>query len=280
MDPGQPSHSQPSERNIADAAPLLPARLRALAPGWPAIECVAVTGSTSDDLLDRARSQPVHGIARFADVQTAGRGRRGRDWVSPPVGNIYLSVAWQFPGGAGVLEGLSLAVGAAVAECLDAELGTALALKWPNDLYLADRKVGGMLVDIAPMAESGVTAVVGIGLNLFLPPTLAGGIDQPVTSLAKHIASPPDRTRIAGGLLRALLPLLTDWERAGFAPWRQRWQARDWLWQHPLAVSGSEQFSGVGQGVDARGNLLVATDGGIRRVAAGEVSVRPKAGES
>lgn len=279
MDPRQPSHSQLPHHDSAGATPLLPARLRALAPGWPAIECVAVTGSTSDDLLERARSASVHGVARFADVQTAGRGRRGRDWISPPAGNVYLSVAWQFPRGASVLEGLSLAVGAAVAEFLDAELGTAVALKWPNDLYIADGKVGGILVDIAPGADSGVTAVVGIGLNLALPPSLAGHIGQPATSLAEHARLPLDRTRVAGGLLRALLPLLSDWERAGFAHWRVRWQARDWLWQRKLGISGSAQFSGTGQGVDERGYLQVMTDSGIRRVAAGEVSVRPEAVE-
>ncbi|EAQ98563.1 bifunctional biotin--[acetyl-CoA-carboxylase] ligase/biotin operon repressor BirA [Congregibacter litoralis] len=211
----------------------------------------------------------------LAESQSAGRGRRGRSWVSPFASSIYLSVGWQFRGGAEVLEGLSLAIGVAVGEALG-ELGVdSIALKWPNDIYLDGKKLAGILVEMSGDFSGPCDVVVGIGINVQLPDGAAEGIEQPWADLRDSGQGAFTRSVLVGKLLSHLLPALATYEEHGFAPWRERWLAMDAFAGRPVIVDNNgRRLSGTAAGVDARGALLLSTGAGVQSIYGGEVSLR------
>lgn len=253
------------------------------ARGDPAPERVAATGSTNDDLLARVHAAATAGAASFApcllvaDRQSAGRGRLGRRWHAEPGASLTFSIAW--PCARGDLSGLSLAVGAALADALDAPgRGPArIGLKWPNDLWLLDdttaaaaapgRKLAGILVETAPLG-SGRVAVVGVGVNIGA---------QAVADAASGVASLDEiepRAAAAATLARVapcLFDALRRFDDAGFAPFADRFAARDLLRGRRVAGSGARgAIEGTAAGVGADGSLLVATTAGTIAVASGE----------
>lgn len=239
------------------------------------LECAWALDSTNSELLRRAT--PAQGAAvLMAEQQTGGRGRRGRAWASPLAGNLYLSLARQFSGGLARLGGLSLVAGVAVAEALQAQGVEAVRLKWPNDLVVADRKLGGLLVEGGGEHGGPVRAVVGLGLNVRMPlATVAGAIDQPWVDIATLSALPPSRNRIAAAVLEHLLPALALFDREGLAPFLPRFEALDALAGRQVRViSEQQQRSGVAEGIAEDGALRVRIDGVLRSVHAGEISVR------
>ena len=235
------------------------------------VEILLSTTSTSDELLERAQTGSIHGQAVFAEHQTAGRGRLGRQWVSPVARNIYLSLGWQFSQGAAALQGLSLAIGAAIADALDRQLGIALALKWPNDLFFNGAKCGGILVDLTGDIAHQCTAVVGVGLNVQMHANPAQGIDQAWTSIDAARAAPFERNVVAKILLTAITDCLVDFPSVTFGGWRVRWQQRDLLRGRYVTV-GSER--GIAVGVDGAGALLLDDDGIHRSVSSGDATLR------
>ncbi len=169
---------------------------------------------TVDSTNERLRIAVAEGVAEHGQVliagqQTAGRGRLGRQWLSPPGTNLYLSLCWRIDGEPATLEGLSLAVGCAVAECLASDLGVSIQLKWPNDLYLGNAKCGGVLIELATDPAGDWWVVIGLGLNVAMPAENAAGIVTPWTDLASHASNPPAHTQVAGLVITAL-PGRTD----------------------------------------------------------------------
>jgi BirA family biotin operon repressor/biotin-[acetyl-CoA-carboxylase] ligase len=240
------------------------------------LEILDVVDSTNAALLREPAA--IAGRARVcsAERQLAGRGRRRRAWASPFARNLYVSVAWTFGAGAVALEGLSLAVGVALAEALgDLEL-PAVALKWPNDLLAANGKLGGVLIEMNGDAAGPCRAVVGIGLNVAMPASAAPSIDQPWTDLtALAGGTPPPRNALLAAVLNRVLPLLAAFEDGGFAPWRQRWEALDaHAGQAVQVLSGATRLAGIARGVDDRGALRLETATGERAIHGGEVSLR------
>jgi BirA family biotin operon repressor/biotin-[acetyl-CoA-carboxylase] ligase len=227
-----------------------------------------------------AAPPPAQGCAVFlAERQTAGRGRRGRSWASPLAAHLYVSVARRFAGGFASLGGLSLAVGVAVAEALRSAGVEQVALKWPNDLVVADRKLGGILIDLRGEAQGPCEAVIGIGLNWRMPAAAARGIDQPWCDLATLAPGAwPDRNALAVHVLDALLPALARFEHDGLAPFAARWRALDALAGRPVRVlDGERRHEGTALGIDATGALRVRHADGERCWHSGEVSVRDAA---
>jgi BirA family transcriptional regulator, biotin operon repressor / biotin---[acetyl-CoA-carboxylase] ligase len=216
----------------------------------------------------------------IAEYQTAGRGRRGRSWNVPLGGGICLSAGWQFAGIPAELAALTLAVGVAVRRVLERIAGLEVALKWPNDLVFDDRKLGGILLELAAEAHGGAHVVAGIGLNVAVPAALlpslsdwpAGAIDL-TTALG---TDPPPRAALAGALINELALLLAAYPRDGFAAFRSEWRAADYLRGRAVRVDDSaEPISGTAVGIDDDGALLVElVTGERRRVVAGDVSVR------
>lgn len=243
------------------------------------IEIAESLPSTNDALLARAREQSVHAVALLAEQQTAGRGRQGRAWVSPFARNLYLTLGWHLKVPTAALSGLSLVIGCALAEAIDARYGTHIALKWPNDLYLAERKMGGILIDLASVSDAEATVVVGVGLNVSMPDDAASRIDQPWTDLSQHSVTPVSRNTLAACVLSAMADALETFPEQGLAAWRYRWQSRDMLAGVPIrvtrgALDAEPELVGTGAGISAMGALRVATEGGTIDVVAGDASIR------
>ncbi len=235
--------------------------------------------STNAEALRRIESGRARGLVCSAEQQSAGRGRRGRTWVSPYARNIYVSVVWEFSQGAAALEGLSLAVGVAVARALESLGVPALQLKWPNDLLSEGAKLGGILLEMAGDASGACQVVVGVGLNVRMPDRAAGEIDQPWTDLF-HLCGEalPSRNALLAAVLNELLPLLAGFEGEGFTPWREAWMARDAYADCPVVVrSADKQMAGTARGVDERGALRLETSVGVQSLFGGELSLRPQA---
>jgi BirA family biotin operon repressor/biotin-[acetyl-CoA-carboxylase] ligase len=243
------------------------------------LEVFTELGSTNGHLL--ATPPPVGELnVCIAEYQTAGRGRRGRAWNVPLGGGICLSAGWQFAGMPAELAALTLAVGVVVRRVLKRIAGLEIALKWPNDLVFDERKLGGILLELAAEAHGGAHVVAGIGLNVALPaellPSLSdwprGAIDLS-TALGRE---PPPRAVLAGALVNELAELFADYPEQGFAAYRSEWRAGDYLRGRGVRLDDAAgPISGTAVGIDADGALLVETAAGERRrVVAGDVSVR------
>lgn len=237
--------------------------------------CVPECDSTNTRLMadpppDDGR---VHVLA--ADVQTAGRGRRGRVWQSWPGASLTFSALWRFAPGAPVPAGLSLVAGLAVARALEGLGVEGVQLKWPNDVLIHGCKLAGILVELMPGRGRTPAAVVGIGINLRLPPDAA--IDYPtgVTDLAACLPSPPGASALLACVLAELHALFEIYAAAGFPALRGAWQQRNAFADLPVRILGeAESLSGRCAGVDEDGALLLETETGMRRVLSGEVSLR------
>ncbi len=235
-----------------------------------ALEIALTCDSSNQVLIDRARDFRVHGTALFAEQQNRGRGRLGRHWVSPLANNIYLSLAWHFPGGARALQGLSLAVGVAAADAIKVCTGLDVQLKWPNDIYLAGKKCGGILIDMA----GDTVAVIGVGLNVGMPIDAASGIDQPWSDIRSAAERPVSRSVLAGALLAELVKLARSYEEAGFSQWRRRWAELDYLRGQHVVVDGLVKLEGTAAGINEEGALMIQTSTSLEAVFGGEASIR------
>lgn len=231
--------------------------------------------STNSYLLEAAQSTNIHGRACLAEQQSAGRGRRGRSWFSPFGSNLYLSLGWSFEEGISALEGLSLAVGVALARTLE-QIGIREArLKWPNDLLIDGSKVAGILIETVGDMDSGCQVVIGIGVNVRMPPTADAVIDQSWSDLQRHLAEPLSRNRLAALLLGQLSILLEQFRRQGFAAFTEEWNQRDLCADKTVVIRGlNSTIEGIACGVDGRGGLRVRTAAGIEIIKSGEVSLR------
>lgn len=259
---------------LLDSAAMLdemPAHVRA---GIASLELAWSLDSTNSELL--RRDTPNHGLAvLLAERQTGGRGRRGKSWASPLAAHLYLSVSRRFSGGLARLGGLSLVAGVAAAEALHACGYPGVRLKWPNDLLLQGRKLGGLLVEGGGEHAGPVRAVIGIGLNIRMPASAAAAIDQPWIDLQQVSTTSPSRNHIAAALLSQLVPTLEQFDREGLAPFGARYAALDALAGQDVAVHlGAETLEGTAMGLAEDGALRVRIGGSERLFHAGEVSVR------
>jgi BirA family biotin operon repressor/biotin-[acetyl-CoA-carboxylase] ligase len=232
--------------------------------------------STSSEL---ARRIPVLDDLAFvmAETQSAGRGRRGRTWLSPPGMNLYLSVLKRFDSGFASLSGLSLAVGVMLIRALD-DLGIRTAgLKWPNDVLAGNAKLAGVLVELSGEYSGPCAAIIGVGLNIRLPESLHERADQPITDLASLSGGqPPGRNRVAAAVVASLSEGLLSFERHGFAAFAKEYAASDLLQGQPLRVIDPRgEYNATGEGVDERGALRVRrATGEMVTVDSAEISVR------
>jgi BirA family transcriptional regulator, biotin operon repressor / biotin---[acetyl-CoA-carboxylase] ligase len=260
----------------------LQAQLHAMLPGCR-VELVDEIDSTNTELMRRARAgRALDAVLLVARRQSAGRGRMGRPWQSQADdadAAPSLTFSLGLPLAPRDWSGLSLAVGVAVAETLDPQGQAGLSLKWPNDLWLQDRKLGGILIETAIAqgeAAAATTAaryvVIGIGLNI--GPRDAQGMSTPPACLREwqpQASAPAALAQIAAPLLRTVL----EFADTGFAPLAERFAARDAL--RGREVQLSDGTSGRCEGVGWTGELLVHTSAGMASITSSEVSVRPRA---
>jgi BirA family biotin operon repressor/biotin-[acetyl-CoA-carboxylase] ligase len=247
-------------------------RIAALSACGVDVEVVALTGSTNADLLARA-FELVRPTLLIAEHQSAGRGRAGRSWLSAAGASLTFSLAWKFAGGPQRLLGLPLAIGVALAEAV-AFHGVPVQLKWPNDVLRDGAKLAGILIETRGAADGGTWAVIGIGLNLLMP-------DEMEHRIGRAVATAPwlarmERDVLMAALLSALAGAMNQFEAAGFAAFRARWDGlHAWRGQQVAIVdAGATVRQGVAVGVDDSGRLLLDTDGGRVAVLAGDVSLR------
>ncbi|MDR2876244.1 MAG: biotin--[acetyl-CoA-carboxylase] ligase [Methylobacillus sp.] len=235
--------------------------------------------STNSHLMRAAAEGAPHATCVITELQTAGRGRRGRAWQTGLGDSLTFSVLWRFDCGAGALSGLSLAVGVALIRALR-ELGATKAqLKWPNDIVSGRKKLAGILIELQGDMDGASAAVIGIGLNLRLSEATRRAIAQPATSLQELLDVPVQRDVALATLLRHLADVLALFERGGFEPLRDEWIAHHAY--HNAAVRlllpDGREIDGVAQDVAADGALLVRAAQGVQRFTAGEISLRAAA---
>lgn len=232
--------------------------------------------STNRYLMELAKYGAQSGHACLAEIQTAGRGRRGRAWISPFGGNIYLSQLWRFPAGPAMLGGLSLATAVAVARALNQAGVQGFALKWPNDIVSAGKKLAGILLEISGEAMGPATVVCGIGINVLLKTELARDIDQPWTDLYHLMGAVPSRNRLVGLLLSELINMYIEFEAKGLEPFLAEWQRLDAYYGKPVELAGNDNLiRGIARGVDSHGALKMEVGGALRTFYSGELSLRP-----
>jgi len=239
-----------------------------------AIDIFGSITSTNDIAMKHAESGGAPGYVCIAEQQTAGRGRRGRPWISPFGTNIYLSMVWDFFDGAAALEGLSLAVGVVVARTLEAQGVTGVELKWPNDVLVAGAKLGGILLEMTGDPSGHCQVVLGIGVNTALPSKDGQSIDQAWVDAAS-LGVEIERNNFVAALIVELVGMLELFSKQGFRGFKERWSLLDAYRGREVVVKmGSKDLIGIASGVDETGALRLYRNGHYEAIKGGEVSLR------
>jgi len=245
------------------------------------IDTLLTVDSTNRHLLDAPDAPVGTADACLAELQTAGRGRRGRSWLAPFGSGICLSLSWQFAEAPPTFSALSLAVGVAVLRALRRFGGEPVQLKWPNDLTWNQRKLGGILIDMRGEAGGPARVVIGIGLNLRLPPSVRLELAEQQAALVTDVheilkARTPNRNVLVASLIDELLTAIKQFEREGFAAFKSEWQAHDSLFNAPVKIlTATQTINGIARGVANDGSLAVEIEGKLRQFMSGDVSLRP-----
>lgn len=245
------------------------------------IDVLLTVDSTNRHLIDSPAPAPGKASVCVAEVQTDGRGRRGRSWVAPFGSGVCLSLAWQFTESPPTFSAMSLVIGVAITRALRRLGCSQTQLKWPNDIVSKHRKLAGVLIDMRGEAGGPARVVIGIGLNLHMPAEtrvqLAEQQAAVVTDLHDTMdGHPPERNVLAGAIVEELITALRVFERDGFSAFEAEWRNYDSLRDAPVRVlSANETITGLARGVASDGALLVDVDGKVQRFMSGDVSLRP-----
>lgn len=254
---------------------LLPPAVRAQVRS---VEAVWTVGSTNSVLL--ARPNPPFGTSEvlLAEYQTAGRGRRGRAWVAPPGGSICLSLSRTFREVPQDLGALGLVIGVCALRALRESGLEEVRLKWPNDLLLDGRKLGGILIELRAESDGPAFVVIGIGLNVELGAKLQERIGEagvaPIDLVTAGLER-PSRNALAASLVVQVVRGLSVFEKEGLRPFAEEWRAADALRGRQVDVHTLQGVArGLARGIDLHGALVVETPNGVRRFISGDVTVR------
>ena len=236
------------------------------------IDLYAEVESTNLQAMKRILEGEAKGYLCLSEHQSSGKGRRGRRWVSPFGHNVYLSLVWEFDGGTSQLEGLSLAVGVIIAEVLCASGLQDITLKWPNDILLSGRKLGGVLLELSGDPAGVCQVVIGMGINVRMKEDV--GIDQPWASMTEQLAD-VSRNALISDMLNRMISMLEVYEEVGFSAYKELWESFDaYRGREVDILSGSSSVKGVACGVYDNGALRLLVNGEERPVYGGEVSLR------
>ncbi len=241
----------------------------------PNLAIIPVIDSTNQYLLERM-NELQSGDACIAEYQQAGRGRRGRQWFSPFGANLYMSMYWRLEQGPAAAMGLSLVIGIVIAETLQQLGAQDVRVKWPNDLYLQDRKLAGILVELTGKTGDAAQIVMGAVINLAMRGAEAAQINQGWINL-QEAGIAIDRNDLAARLINSLREALPLFERDGLAPFTERWKALDNFFNRPVKLLiGEREIHGIARGIDKQGGLLLEQDGEVKSWVGGEISLRPQ----
>ncbi|WP_061707570.1 bifunctional biotin--[acetyl-CoA-carboxylase] ligase/biotin operon repressor BirA [Pseudenterobacter timonensis] len=237
------------------------------------VTVLSVIDSTNQYLLDRI-DQLQSGDSCVAEYQQAGRGRRGRKWFSPFGANLYLSMFWRLEQGPAAAIGLSLVIGIVMAEVLH-DLGASdVRVKWPNDLYLNDRKLAGILVELTGKTGDAAQIVIGAGINMVMRHVESEVVNQGWINL-QEAGITIDRNTLAARMIGELRSALRIFEQEGLTPFLSRWEKLDNFIHRPVKlIIGDKEIYGTSRGIDAQGALLLEQDSIIKPWVGGEISLR------
>lgn len=236
---------------------------------------IPVIDSTNQYLLERMDSLQS-GDACVAEYQQAGRGRRGRQWFSPFGSNLYLSLYWRLDQGPMAAMGLSLVIGIVIAEVLQSLGAKNVRVKWPNDLYLNDRKLAGILVELTGKTGDAAQLVIGAGINLAMRSPDAGIVNQGWINLQEAGVN-VDRNTLTAHLINNMRESLPIFEREGLTPFIDRWGELDNFINRPVKLLiGDKEIPGIARGIDQQGGLILEQDGVRKSWVGGEISLRPQ----
>ncbi|PHM36419.1 biotin-- synthetase [Xenorhabdus mauleonii] len=237
------------------------------------IEVIPVINSTNQYLLEKL-AELNSGDACVAEYQSAGRGRRGRQWVSAFGRNLYLSMYWRLEQGPAAAVGLSLVVGIVIAEVLNRQGAERVKVKWPNDLYLDDKKLAGILVELTGRTGDAAQIVIGIGMNISMNNEQQQLISQQWTSL-QQAGMEVERNKLIAEIILELKEALIQFESEGLSPFVSRWFKLDNFIDRPVKlIIGDQDIYGIARGIDQQGALLLDINGVITPYIGGEISLR------
>lgn len=239
------------------------------------VEVHNVIDSTNSYLMRRLPNQNIPGQVCIAEYQSAGRGRRGRQWISPFGSHIYMSMYWSLEQGMSAAMGLSVVAALAVSDAIKTLYKTEVELKWPNDIYFNGVKLAGILIDLEGQSMEPCHCVIGIGLNINMPSKSAELVDQPWTDLSSATNLEIDRNVLAAEIISALLRRLNVHQETGINTMIAEWQSQDFYLNKPVSlITGDKATRGICRGINAQGALMLEVNGKTSPVYGGEVSLR------
>tara|TARA_Y100001936_G_scaffold253666_1_gene319891 strand:- start:5395 stop:6387 length:993 start_codon:yes stop_codon:yes gene_type:complete len=246
------------------------------------IAILDTTKSTNTELLKKAtteeyygnKADTIHVVA--TELQTQGRGRRGKIWYSGLGDSLTFSLLWGFQKGSGVLSGLSLAIGVAIIRSLELSGIKNVALKWPNDIVYQHKKIAGILIELRGDSLGPTLAIIGIGINLKLSDSIKKNIDQESTDLFSINRKNLDRNKLMAKLLSELTIVLKEFTQSGFKPFKKEWVQHHELENEQVALYLPDNSiqEGVVQGITDEGSLILKTSEGMRYFNGGNIKLR------
>ncbi|WP_444996853.1 bifunctional biotin--[acetyl-CoA-carboxylase] ligase/biotin operon repressor BirA [Aliikangiella sp. IMCC44359] len=241
------------------------------------VDVLTSIDSTADYIARKWKQEPFKGRVCIAEHQTAGRGRKGRPWVSPFGANLYFSIAVQLPLGLSALGGISLAVGISLAKTLNHLTTEPVKIKWPNDLLLNNQKLAGILVEAIGDSNDSSFLNIGVGINWDMQLNQGQSIDQPWANLCDIVSKQLTRSEVLAKLLVGIDKTLTLYQASGFTPFVSSWQSLSALYMQPVTIFTPQgKVEGKEVGIENNGALRLETIDGIQIFHSGEVSLRKR----
>jgi BirA family biotin operon repressor/biotin-[acetyl-CoA-carboxylase] ligase len=219
--------------------------------------------------------EPGKFLVYLAEQQTSGKGRRGREWVSPFGQNIYLTMVRNIDSGTMKTEGISLVVGLALVRALEALGLSSLKVKWPNDVLFDNMKLGGILLEITGDIGGVCQLIIGVGINIRCQPEQMQNVSQPWTDLNRITGNTTDRNLLAGYAVLNIMQALSEFESHGLQGFLDEWEQYDATIDKEVElISGESSRFGKARGISKTGALLFEVDGITQEVQGGEISLR------
>lgn len=234
--------------------------------------------STNEFLMSKSRSEKITQCEIcFAETQLAGRGRRGKNWVSPFGGNLYCSFSWNFTQGTAATTGLSIAFAVGIVKYLQ-DLGVnGLQLKWPNDILWKHKKLCGILLEVSGEASGSCAVIIGVGLNISMTSDNETSIDQPWIDLVSILHQLPTRNVLAADLITVLVKTILEFEKNGLSFFQHHWSEYDYTKNNHITIKQPNRTNtGIARGIDRTGALIVEQNGILNTFHSGDVSIRLK----
>jgi len=238
------------------------------------LEVLFSVKSTNQYLMKKVGSGIRSGHVVIAEHQSAGRGRRGRDWLSPFGQNLYLSILWEFVEPISGLSGLSLAIAIAILRSLKKAGISDAGLKWPNDIHWHGKKLCGILLEMKGEESGAWNVVIGIGLNVNMQYDHSEVITQPWTSLQQITGAVMDRNTIVVNIIKELFEVLEQFSKKGLEVFREEWILNDVTMNKTIKLhTAQDTITGIVRGIDDQGALVLEVNGVSQHYHAGEVSL-------